>query len=33
MIDDLRAITVAEKEFKEGKTIAHQQVLKKLKLF
>ena len=30
LIDDLKAIVNAEKEFKEGKTLTHSEVLKKL---
>ena len=32
LIDDLKAIAVAEKEFKEGRTLSHQEVIKKLGL-
>lgn len=32
ILDDLKAIAVAEKEYKTGKTISHKEVLKKLGL-
>lgn len=32
LLDDLRAITKAEKEHKEGKTISHKKLLKELGL-
>lgn len=30
LMDDLKAIALAEKEFKEGKTLSHREVLKRL---
>ncbi len=32
LLDDLKAIAAAEKEYKEGKTTSHKQVLKELGL-
>ena len=32
LLDDLKAITIAENEHKKGKTLSHKEVLKKLGL-
>ena len=32
LLDDLKSISIAEKEYKEGKTISHKEVLKELGL-